>query len=315
MKKIDWHSHTLEGSNEGIHVGDVVREAKEAELYALAITDHNSISAISSAEKYAGEDLIIIPGVELDAVIEGKRGHIFCFYPEHGTYEFQEELSALNSRREKRMLDTARRFEEKGLISDSELAVSELEATQGSLTRIAVANTIIRLYSGTDTLIGKEIASLSEVEDGQDMTTRFLKKFIDKKSDSEISCYIGYEPQYSVDYSDVSSFCRKHKGVFGFAHLLKDIPDREKAEKAFEKGLDMGMSVLGIGHPDHSSEDIMFLEHLAARGVRDRRINGKVIGLNGTDYHAKKGQPSLGEIYSGPDTLEKVMEYSRLLRG
>ena len=48
---IDWHVHSLEGSNESEPMKDVIRKAKEARLYAIAITDHNTTDAISLAEE------------------------------------------------------------------------------------------------------------------------------------------------------------------------------------------------------------------------------------------------------------------------
>jgi len=305
--KIDWHTHTIEGSNESEPVRDVVRKAKAVALGALAITDHNSTDAIEAARVYAGNDLTIIPGLELDATIEGERGHILCFYPDYGTYKFQDELAEFNSRRAERMFDTARKFADVGLIpeADSESAVRKLRTMKGSLTRMAVANVMLDLYTDTNTPLGLGIRGLEVNSDDRDMTTKFLYKFLDKRSDEEISCYIGYEPQYSVDYVDVMKFCKRHNGVFGFAHLMKDIPDRKLAQSAFENAVNCGAEIIGYEHPDHNDEDLRFLNSINTN---------ESIRLNGTDYHARKDKPDLGSINSDQYSLDLVLMYAAEVR-
>jgi predicted metal-dependent phosphoesterase TrpH len=69
--KIDLHLHTWY-SRDGIDPPSLVLKVAAAKgLYAIAITDHNTIRGLKKAKEYKG-NLVIIPGIEVDA----KEGHI-----------------------------------------------------------------------------------------------------------------------------------------------------------------------------------------------------------------------------------------------
>jgi predicted metal-dependent phosphoesterase TrpH len=74
MVKIDLHVHTEHSPDSFASVKDVITMAKARGLNGIAITDHNSISAIKEAQKIAGKDFLIIPGEE----VESKEGHILA---------------------------------------------------------------------------------------------------------------------------------------------------------------------------------------------------------------------------------------------
>jgi DNA-directed RNA polymerase subunit H (RpoH/RPB5) len=314
-QRIDWHVHTLEGSNESIPAKDVVSKAVSKKLYALPITDHNSTKAIPLAMAYAGNNINIVPGLELDALVEGARGHILCFYPDFGKYDFQRELEIFISRRAQRIFDCAYKFEEKNLLSHSETerVIEELKNMNGSLPRIVIADVLIKLYGESDNKIGRRVRSFSET--GSKLAFKVLDEFLEKKSAPEVNCYVGYHPKYTVDYTEVIDFCIKNNGVCGFAHITKDIKDTDIVKRAFCKGLEQGMMFLCIKHPDHSEKDARFLENLAdSARVNFKGITGPVVKLNGTDYHGEPGKPELGDIFSAPETLEQVQDYAIRLR-
>lgn len=62
--KIDLHSHTCYSFDCDTAVAKLVHSAEKAGLDALAITDHDSISAVRLAQKIAGK-ITIIPGMEI----------------------------------------------------------------------------------------------------------------------------------------------------------------------------------------------------------------------------------------------------------
>lgn len=315
--KIDYHVHTVEGSNESVPVKDVVELAKKEEIDAIAITDHNSTRAIAKAQLYAMDELMIIPGLEIDAEIEGKRGHILCLYPDFGNSEFQSELDELNHKREQRMIDTVTKFYEKRLMTmdQTDQVHAKLLSLEGSLTRIAIADTIINLFKESDTLIGARIRDLDNNGEDLSLTSKVLYTFIDKKSPEELKCYVGYEPQYTTDYKQVFDFCLKHNGVAGFAHLCYDIKDQGLATKAFRIGTEKGMTLIGYRHPEHSEDDIALLKSLATQyNVHYKKIRGPIVKVNGTDYHAKPEMPQLGSISSDRSSLEQIQHYADQIR-
>ena len=317
--KIDWHCHTQEGSNECIPVEKVVERAKNNNLTHLAITDHNSCDAVDLAKSYAGDDLKIIPGIELDAVIEGKRGHILCFYPDYQSSAFKEELQGFNERRSARMYDIVRKFESKGLLPEgqTEEGVNGLKNLDGSLTRLAVADVLIATYENSKTVLGEKLRTLRKEseEDGKSLTYKVLYAFLDKKSQEDVNCYIGYESQYTLDYTKVVDFCLRHKGVPGFAHLCLDVKDRDTQRTAIENGLKLGMMFIGYRHPDHNEEDIAFMDKvLTGRSVDYKGIKGPIVRIDATDFHNEEGRPDLGEISSGATHYYAIRRYADALR-
>ena len=69
--RIDFHLHTWY-SRDGIDPPDLVlRAAAAKQLYAIAITDHNTVRGVKRA-KERNSSVLVIPGIEVDA----KEGHI-----------------------------------------------------------------------------------------------------------------------------------------------------------------------------------------------------------------------------------------------
>lgn len=80
--KFDLHIHSKYSSCAVTEPETIVKKAKEAGLKGFAITDHNTIRAWPALTKLAkANDLIFIPGQELDVFFEGKKiGHILALF-------------------------------------------------------------------------------------------------------------------------------------------------------------------------------------------------------------------------------------------
>ena len=72
MPKYDLHVHTTHSGDCDCPIDDIIAVAKSKGLRGIAITDHNTTVGIKEAEKKAGKNLLIIPGVE----VSSKDGHI-----------------------------------------------------------------------------------------------------------------------------------------------------------------------------------------------------------------------------------------------
>jgi len=309
---VDWHIHTWEGSRESKPVKEVVEESIEARLDAAAITDHNSVASIDLAIEAAQDRIGVIPGIELDAIYEGEKVHIFCFNPDYKDKGFQSDLDKISRGRRERMFDIVNKFADNQLILQDDVASVIEQLNSGKVyTTMAVAEILVSRYNQTDTNLGKELERLDRIEsyttpDGRqkgniNLLSKFMYEFLDKKR----PCYVPYEKGKIPDYSEVVEFCTKYGAPSGFAHLMADLKDREKAIRAFNDGIDAGMTLLGVGHPDHSVEDQIFLQVLAS-SRRTIYHDREVIQLNGTDYHAKPNKPAVGDIRSPVWTIEQV---------
>jgi predicted metal-dependent phosphoesterase TrpH len=77
---LDLHNHTT-CSDGTLTPAELVAAAIAAGVKALAITDHDTLAGWDEAIAAAGEDLEIVPGVELSTVEGGRSLHILGFYP------------------------------------------------------------------------------------------------------------------------------------------------------------------------------------------------------------------------------------------
>ncbi len=98
--RYDLHVHTIR-SDGSSSPEDVVLAAAQAGLDAIAVSDHDTFSAISRAQD-AGERLgvKIVPAAEISAMDEetGRKVHLLVYYP-HRPVALQPMFDALNERR------------------------------------------------------------------------------------------------------------------------------------------------------------------------------------------------------------------------
>jgi len=111
----DLHVHTTH-SDGGCSPGEVVRAAANVGLSALAITDHDTLSAIAVAQPEADRvGLELIPGIELTAEREGRELHILGHFVRGDDPALVAATAALRSARIDRIEAMARRLAEIGL--------------------------------------------------------------------------------------------------------------------------------------------------------------------------------------------------------
>ncbi|MBD1916155.1 MULTISPECIES: PHP domain-containing protein [Cyanophyceae] len=83
---LDLHSHTT-FSDGTLSPAELVAAAIAAGVKALAITDHDTVAGWDDAIAAAGDDLEVVPGVELSTVENGRSLHILGFYPNREALE------------------------------------------------------------------------------------------------------------------------------------------------------------------------------------------------------------------------------------
>ena len=92
MKYADLHVHTCH--SDGTYTSaQLVKESIKRGISALAIVDHDTTEAFAEAfAEAAGEDLEIIPGIELTAQHENQEIHILGYFLDHRNKELLEKL-------------------------------------------------------------------------------------------------------------------------------------------------------------------------------------------------------------------------------
>ena len=83
MDFIDLHIHTT--ASDGTYTpSEVVEMALEKGLYAIAITDHDTVAGINEAIGAAtGRPLKVIPGVEISSVYDNREIHVLGLNIDH----------------------------------------------------------------------------------------------------------------------------------------------------------------------------------------------------------------------------------------
>jgi 3',5'-nucleoside bisphosphate phosphatase len=116
----DLHVHTTH-SDGGCSPGEVVRAAANVGLSALAITDHDTLSAIAVARPEAVRvGVELIPGIELTAEREGKEIHILGHFVHDGDPDLVAACVQLREARAFRIVAMVERLERLGLTVDIE---------------------------------------------------------------------------------------------------------------------------------------------------------------------------------------------------
>ena len=114
----DLHVHTTH-SDGACTPGDVVRSAASLGLAALAITDHDTVSALASAQVEAARVGVgLIAGIELTAEIDGREIHILGYFIRPDDPALVTATGSLRAARDSRIIALADRLRDLGLEID-----------------------------------------------------------------------------------------------------------------------------------------------------------------------------------------------------
>lgn len=128
MDYIDLHTHTT-ASDGGLAPSELVKQADQAGLKALAITDHDTIDGLAEAVQAGRDlDLEVVPGVEVSIEVGLTGGaHLVGLWVEPGHQGLQTGLERLQKARRQRNPRMLAKLNELGLA----LSMAEVEAQAG----------------------------------------------------------------------------------------------------------------------------------------------------------------------------------------
>jgi 3',5'-nucleoside bisphosphate phosphatase len=225
---LELHCHTTY-SDGTLTPLQLVKAAKQAGVKALAITDHDTLAGWDEAIAAAGNDLEIVPGVELSTVHNGRSLHILGFYPRRADLQGPlQERQAGRRRRGERMLE---KLTELGY--PLELPRFSDGAVPG---RPHVANALVRA---------------GHVKSSEEAFRRFLRE--------GGPAYVEYEKFSTVDGIQLLRDCGA-VAVWAHPYLFKGGTVETVLPDLVAAGL-MGLEVL---HPNHSPSQIRKLEEYCA---------------------------------------------------
>ncbi|MDF2924524.1 MAG: metal-dependent phosphoesterase [Paenibacillaceae bacterium] len=255
---VDLHTHTIVSDGTGTPA-DNVRLAREAGLYAVAITDHDTIAGLKEAEA-AGQRLgvVVVPGVELSTVAEGKDIHVLGYYMDTGDDLFLSRLEELRSVRDIRNEMMVSRLRELGMA----VTMEELQSRRGS--------------GGAAVTVGRPHIAGLLVEKGYAVS---LRDAFDRYLGEGAAAYVNpprIRPETAVEWIHEAGGAAvlAHPGLYGKDALV---------EKLAAGGLD-GIEAY---HSDHCEDDVERYLGVAKR-------HGLLVTA-GSDYHGERN----GAVFHG----------------
>ena len=261
MDFIDLHIHTT-ASDGSFTPEQVVNMALETGLYAIAITDHDTIDGVAPAMEAAeGKPLRIISGVEISSTYNGRDVHILGYNIDIENSFLIKNLNAVRNMREDRNAQMCALLQEHGM----DITMEELysRSTSRTLTRGSMGHLMIEK---------------GYVKDMNEAFAKYLSK------NAEIPCYV---PRFKMTVEDAYKLINYAGGVCVVAHPVRYKMSDEQYYEMFRAFKRIGLKCIEAIHSDNKTGD----EEKFTQMARD--CNLKITG--GSDFHgASKPAISIG---------------------
>ena len=140
-RPLELHAHTLY-SDGVLSPAELVALAVERGLFALAVTDHDSVEGIAEAQAAAADRLELVPGIEVSSSLGGQDVHVLGYFvdPEHAP--LRQRLQRFREERRERALAILDRLAALGLAVPAEEVFAA--AGPGVVGRPHIAHALLR---------------------------------------------------------------------------------------------------------------------------------------------------------------------------
>ena len=262
---IDLHTHTIH--SDGTDTAEqLIDKAVAANLSVIAVTDHDTVAALTPATEYGKKrDVIVVPGVELSIEYDlpgAGHLHLLGLFIDHHHPDLAAALYSLRVDREERMKRILACLEKLGMpFSFEEI---QNEAGGGSLGRPHVAALLLKK---------------GHVESMQQAFQQYLKKGAP-----------AYIPKIKLPFDQAVKLIHQAGGITILAHPFSlGYPTYDDLKKEIGQLQENGLDGLEVYYPGYSENMQQWLLDLAKE--KNLAISG------GSDFHgARKPETSLGRI-------------------
>lgn len=123
--------------------GEVVRAARHGRLDVIALTDHDTATGVAEAVDEAGEDLILVPGIEVSSTHTGAELHFLGYFidPAHPALDAHQQAAI--RRRIERMQGMIARLRELGVVVEFDDVVRAAGREARALGRPHLARALV----------------------------------------------------------------------------------------------------------------------------------------------------------------------------
>lgn len=271
MAYIDLHTHST-ASDGSFSPAALVRQAKDTDLAALALTDHDTLKGLAEAEEEASGALEFVRGCEVSVTTPMGSMHILGLWLPRDSEPLENFLASQRERRNARNIQMIEKLNALGLKISMEDVMSHAGSSVG------------RLH----------------------MAKAMLDKGYVKSLNDAFSGYLGdnapaYVPKPFLDPAIAISIMRKLGATVAVAHPLLEKPDLNVLDSLIGTWKDAGLDALEAWHSVHDPQQTDAVIELAKK-------HG--LGLTGgSDFHGvAKPHVRLGKVWGNRRIPASVLE-------
>ncbi len=269
QKYADLHIHT--NKSDGLYsVEEIFKKAKEAELSAIAITDHDTVAAVEEAIHFSKiYNIEYIPAVELSAMFGEKEVHIVGLYINWKDKEFLKKLSHFQKKRVERAINIVDKLKENKILIEFE-ELYEMTDNLNNIGRLHIARLLLKKGY---------IKNIKEA----------FEKFLSEGKPA-------YIEKAKLSVSEALEIVKQADGISILAH--PGIVNKDEMIEIWKK---QGLDGIEVFHPDHTNED--------AAHYFDYANKYNLLVSGGSDFHGEIREYSLiGRIKLPYEHYVKIKE-------
>lgn len=273
MQNIDLHTHSnfSDGTDSP---AQLIENAVNAGLAAVALTDHDTVAGIDDALKYIQENkppIRFIPGTELSAGFRDGDIHIVGLFIRHDDPAFKKISDLMVERRIQRNYEMAENLRKAGIPITIEALTSnnpDTVVTRAHFARFLVNNNFV-----------KDIGEAFE-------------KYLDVTSPY-------YVPRKFITPEEAVTTILKAGGLPILAHPMHYKLENDELESLVERLIDAGLKGIEVKYSNHTEQMEEYVKSLAKKKG--------LLPSGGSDYHGTN-KPDIS-IGTGRGTLSVPYEY------
>lgn len=267
--KADLHVHT--NRSDGIYsLSEIIPKAEKAGLSAIAITDHDSVAALSDIPICQPKtDIEIVPGIEISVYEDGGELHMLGYFIDYQNDDLKSMIAQVQNVRKQRVFDVCTKLKKINMnISPEE--VFKVAGNTSSLGRPHIAKVM---------LAKKYVSNLKEA---------FIKYLSFGNP--------GFVAKHKVSAAQSIDIIKSAGGVAILAH-----PFLNRQIKIIEPLIKKGISGIEVYYSMHTKEQVKTLQKIANKYG--------LIETGGSDYHGESHNSiCLGDGYTDVKTVDALRE-------
>jgi predicted metal-dependent phosphoesterase TrpH len=230
-RRIDLHAHTT-FSDGTLSPEALVRHALSKHLAALAVTDHDSVDALSFARAATDATLEVVPGIEISTSADGMDLHLLGYFIDSSDATLRSRLVQFRAERVDRAVSIVDRLRQLGAPIDAQAVLAS--AGSGVVGRPHIADALVR---------AGHVESMDAA----------FRKYLGPRGEA-------YVPRPAFSPADAITLIHGAGGISVLAH-----PGPSMAITVIERLAGAGLRGIEVWHPQHGPSTIRHYHALATK--------------------------------------------------